>query len=71
MISAQMIKQQQNRIKQKIPIKIMVWNTDSIRDFTKKSFLIQLLLENRIDIAMLQETMLTTDDKFYIKNYKI
>ena len=47
----------------------MVWNTDSIRDFTKKSFLIQQIYENNIDIAMLQETMLTNE--FYIKNYKI
>ena len=30
MISDQMIKRQQNQIKQKTPIKIMVWNTDSI-----------------------------------------
>ena len=49
----------------------MVWNTDSIRDFTKKSFLIQQIYENNIDIAMLQEPLLTNEDKFYIKNYKI
>ena len=71
MINDEISKRQQNQIKQKTPIKIMVWNTDSIRDFTKKSFLIQRLYENHIDIAMLQETMLTKDDKFYIKNYKI
>ena len=71
MINDEIEKRRQKQIKQKTPIKVMVWNADSIRDFTKKSFFIQQLYENHIDIAMLQETMLTKNDKFYIKNYKI
>ena len=55
----------------KMDAKILIWNVDSIRDFTIKSFFIQILYENSIDIAMLQETMLTKEDKFFIKGYRI
>ena len=53
----------------KTEVKILIWNVNSIRDFTVKSFFIQTLYENNIDIAMLQETMLKQDDKFYIKKF--
>ena len=49
----------------------MIWNSNSIRNFTVKSFLMQQLREKNIDIALIQETMLKENDTFYIKNYKI
>ena len=52
-------------------VKIMIWNSNSIRDFTIKSFFIQQIYENKIDIALIQETMLKENDAFYIKNYRI
>ena len=55
----------------KTEIKIMLWNINSLRDFTKKNYLIQQLYENQIDIAILNETMLTHNHKLYIKNFRI
>ena len=49
---------------------IMLWNINSLRDFTIKNYLIQQLYEN-IDIAILNETMLTHNHKLYIKNFRI
>ena len=33
------------------------------------NYFIQQIYENHINIALLQETMLKENDKFYIKNY--
>ena len=52
-------------------IKILLWNTNSIKDYTKKLFLIETMLVNKIHIALLQETMLKDNDKMYIKGYRI
>ena len=51
--------------------KILLWNINSLRDFTKRSYLVQQLYENQIDIALLNETMLTNDNSVFIKGYKI
>lgn len=45
---------------------IMIWNADSIANYTKRSFLIEQLYTNNIQICFLQETMLKKEDKFYI-----
>ena len=42
-----------------------------MRDFTIKSFLIQQMYNNNIDIALINETMLNKSDKLYIKGYKV
>ena len=55
----------------KMEAKILIWNVDSIRDFKIKSYFIQILYENNKEIAMLQETMLASENKFFIKGYKI
>ena len=49
----------------------MVWNCNSLRNYTKRTFLIEQLLINNIHIALLQETMLNEYHKMYIKGYKI
>ena len=58
-----------NNIKQSI--NIMIWNCNSLRNYTKRTFLIEQLLANNIHIALLQETMLNEYHKIYIKGYKI
>ena len=58
-----------NNIKQNI--NIMIWNCNSLRNYTKHTFLIEQLLVNNIHIALLQETMLNEYHKIYIKGYKI
>ena len=55
----------------KTECKILLWNINSLRDFTKRSYLVQQLYENQIDIALLNETMLTNDNSVFIKGYKI
>ena len=52
-------------------INILVWNIQSIRNYTKKQFLIQLLFENDIHMALIQEKFLGQDYKLYIKGFKI
>ena len=55
----------------KIECKIMLWNINSLRDFTIRSYLVKQLFENQIDIALLNETMLTEKNSVFIKGYKI
>ena len=52
-------------------INIMLWNCNSLRNYTKRTFLIEQLLVNNIHIALIQETMLNEYHKMYIKGYKI
>ena len=52
-------------------INILVWNANSLKDYTKKLFLIETMLVNKIHIALIQETMLKDKDKMYIKGYRI
>ena len=52
-------------------INILVWNANSLKDYTKKLFLIETILVNKIHIALIQETMLKDKDKMYIKGYRI
>ena len=40
-------------------------------DHTKKLFLIETMIVNKIHIALIQETMLNDKDKMYIKGYLI
>ena len=49
----------------------MIWNVKSIGNFTKKKYLTQTLYTKDIHIALIQETMLKDEDKWYIKGYKI
>ena len=42
-----------------------------MRNYTKRLFLTQLLYDEEIHIALIQETFLTDDEKIYIKGYKI
>ena len=54
--------------------KVMIWNADSIANYTKRSFFIEqlyTLYTNNIQICLLQETILKKEDKFYIKGFKI
>ena len=52
-------------------IKILIWNTQGLNNYTKRLYLINLLYEEDIHIALLQETHLTNKEKMYIKGYKI
>jgi len=52
-------------------INILIWNIQSIRNYTKKIFLTQLLYDKDIHIALIQETFLIQDEKLYIKGYLI
>ena len=52
-------KQIKNSSIPKTECNILLWNVNSLREFTKRSYLIQQLYENSIDIALLNETMLT------------
>ena len=52
-------------------IKILIYNCRSIRDYMKKIFLLDLLRNFDIDVALLQETFLIEEDKLYIEGYKI
>ena len=53
------------------PINILIWNAKSMGNFTKKKYLTQTLYTKDIHIALIQETMLKDEDKWYIKGYKI
>ena len=59
------------KVAPKIECKIMLWNINSLRDFIIRSYLVQQLFENQIDIALLNETMLTEKNSVFIKGYKI
>ena len=48
----------------------MLWNCDSLGSYAKRSYLIEQLYTNDIQIAMIQETMLIKEDKLYMKGYK-
>lgn len=50
---------------------IMIWNCDSISNYTKRSFLLEQLYTNNIQLCLLQETMLKRSDKMYMKGYRI
>ena len=52
-------------------LKTLIFNCRSIRDYYKKIMLVDILRSNEIDIALLQETFLIAEDKFYIGGYKI
>ena len=56
---------------EKYTLKTLIFNCRSIRDYYKKIMLIDILRSNEIDIALLQETFLIEEDKFYIEGYKI
>ena len=62
----------QNQINTKV--NILLWNLRSINPQNQSSkigYLIQTLYEQNIQIALLQETMLSEDNKIYIKGFKI
>lgn len=50
-------------------MKILFWNAQSIRN--KKHEFLQLLQDNRIHVALINETHLNTNDKFTLRNYKV
>ena len=52
-------------------INIMIWNCDSLSNYTKRTFLLEQLYTNDIQLCLLQETMLKKTDKLYMKGYKI
>ena len=49
----------------------MLWNINSLRDLTIRNYLVQQLFEKQIDIALLNETMLTEKNSVFIRGYKI
>lgn len=51
-------------------VNIMLWNCDSLGSYAKRSYLIEQLYTNDIQIAIIQETMLIKEDKLYMKGYK-
>ncbi|MBI2271685.1 MAG: hypothetical protein HYU69_15185 [Bacteroidetes bacterium] len=53
------------------PLTIACWNIRSIRDFTKREYLHNLLQREQIHIMFLQETFLTEGEKLYLRNFKI
>ena len=52
-------------------VNIMIWNCDSISNYIKRSFLLEQLYTNNIQLCLLQETMLKRSDKMYMKGYRI
>ena len=52
-------------------INILIWNTQGLNNYTKRLYLTNLLYEHNIHIALLQETHYQTNEKMYIKGYKI
>ena len=61
----------ENKIQEKIPINLMLWNIDSLNSPTKRGYLLEFLYEKNIQICLLQETMLKKEDKMYLKGFKI
>ena len=51
-------------------INIMQWNCNSLGSYAKRSFLIEQMYSQNIQICFLQETMLLKKDKLYISGYK-
>ena len=51
-------------------ISIMQWNCNSLGSYAKRSFLIEQMYSQNIQICFLQETMLLKKDKLYISGYK-
>ena len=49
----------------------MIWNCDSISNYTKRSFLLEQLYTNNIQLCLQQEIMLKRSDKMYMKGYRI
>ena len=60
-----------NETENTLLINILIWNVKSIGNFTKKKYLTQTLYTKDIHIALIQETMLKDEDKWFIKGYKI
>lgn len=54
-----------------MPINILSINVDSIYHFKRKLLLENMLTDNNIDICMVQETKLCSDDKFFISKFNI
>ena len=52
----------ENKIQEKIPINLMLWNIDSLNSPTKRGYLLEFLYEKNIQICLLQETMLKKED---------
>ena len=54
-----------------VTMRISIWNANSLRDYHKRSFMLQKLYDANIQVALLQETMLTPSIQVYLKGYKI
>ena len=52
-------------------IKILLWNSQGLKNYTKRLYLTNLLYKENIHIALLQETHYETNEKMYIKGFKI
>ena len=69
-----LINAEKNENQIKTQINIMVWNLRSINpqgQMYKRGYLVQMLYEENIQIALLQETMLQEKNKLFIKGFKI
>ena len=48
----------------------MIWNTRSLSSYIKKTFLTDIIRNEKLEIVLLQETFLLDKENFYIKDYK-
>ena len=60
-----------NNPKNSTQVNVRIWNCDSISSYTKRSFLLEQLYTNNIQLCLLQETMLKQSYKMYTKGFKI
>ena len=61
----------QEIITEQIPHNILLWNTRSLKDPVKRTFLISTLSTKSIDIAFIMEHFLSSTDKLYLRGYRI
>ena len=52
-------------------VTVLIWNARSLNMYTIRCFLSNLLHSNAIDLAIIQEMWLMTEDKLYIMGYKL
>lgn len=65
------LKKLPDKLIQEKEIKILVWNSRSIRSVTKRTLLIDVLTRNEVHIALIQETFLIKEDPLYIRGWRI
>ena len=62
---------EKDNILMKNTIRIAIWNSQSLTEWTKRCFLLQLLNLNKIYICCINETWLLDTHSLYFKGFKI